>query len=216
MPVRRFLWSFGRSRVCRCAADLWARTFRLWNSVVVKTFFSVHVRPAAPADTTAAAGVLRLAAQRLVDRGEALWEPQDFTPEELARRVGSGELHVAVHGDELVGVFLLQREDPVRWPDAAAGEALYVHKLAVRPDLAGRGIAHAMLRFALGQAHAQQRRFLRLDCAPRPKLRAVYETFGFRRRDAGLWPGERYDVMRYEMLAVAQEQTVSGPASLEQ
>ncbi len=160
----------------------------------------VVIRAAAAGDVPGAREVLRAAAQRLVERGEALWTPDDFTPEFLVPLVNAGELHVALEGGEVVGVFTVQGEDPVFWPDVPAGEALYLHN-SVRPDRAGRGLAQAMPGFALGLAHAQGRAFLRLNCAPRPKLCAVYEGFGFHRRERALWRGGGFDVVRYEMRA---------------
>jgi GNAT superfamily N-acetyltransferase len=62
----------------------------------------------------------------------------------------------------------------------------------------GRGVARALLAWAKAHARAQGRGLLRLDCdANRPKLRALYESCGFRfhsYREVG-----PYYVSRYEM-----------------
>jgi predicted N-acetyltransferase YhbS len=57
---------------------------------------------------------------------------------------------------------------------------LYVHKLAVRRDHAGRGIGAALVEWASARAGASGRSFVRLDCLRNdPGIRAYYERLGF-------------------------------------
>lgn len=123
-----------------------------------------------------AAPIMREAADWLAQRGEALWDPADLTPEHLARRCQPEEVFVG----EVAGVpavcAIIQPRDFL-WPDDGLG--LIVHKLAVRRAYAGRGLAEAMLAFAAERAQAAGRSRLRLDCADRPRLRAFYERAGF-------------------------------------
>ena len=78
----------------------------------------------------------------------------------------------------------LHNADTLFWPQDPPGEAFYVHRLAVARNFAGRGFANAMLRWAEAETLNQGRRFLRLDCEPRPKLLALYQKAGFTRVDA--------------------------------
>jgi GNAT superfamily N-acetyltransferase len=97
---------------------------------------------------------------------------------------------------QAVGAFLLLFEDPDLWPEAAPGQALYIHKLAVRRSVAGRGISRAMVEYAMAETRAVGRSFLRLDCAMRPKLWAFYEGLVFRHhsdRDMGSYVIRRYE-----------------------
>ena len=74
--------------------------------------------------------------------------------------------------------------DELFWPEAARGEALYVHRLAVRRRHAGGLVSRAILDFARAEARTAGCRFVRLDTdAFRPRLRAVYESYGFVFRD---------------------------------
>jgi GNAT superfamily N-acetyltransferase len=90
-----------------------------------------------------------------------------------------------------------QLDDPLFWPDASQGEAAYVHRLAVRRRYAGSGLSTELLRWAVDRTRALGRLYLRLDCAAsRPRLRAIYERFGFRyHSDRQVGP---YLVSRYE------------------
>jgi GNAT superfamily N-acetyltransferase len=73
-----------------------------------------------------------------------------------------------------------------------------VHRLAVRRAFAGQGVSVALLEWTVDRARTLGKRYLRLDCdADRPRLRALYERFGFRLhsyRQVG-----SYYVARYEL-----------------
>lgn len=74
----------------------------------------------------------------------------------------------------------LQVHDPLFWPEDRRGEALYLHRLAVRRRYAGGAVSKALLGSAVNEAKTSGRKYVRLDTvADRPKLRAVYERFGF-------------------------------------
>jgi GNAT superfamily N-acetyltransferase len=85
---------------------------------------------------------------------------------------------------ELAACMYLHVEDGLFWPEAKPGEAFYIHRLAVARKHAGRGFARAMLDWAESETRARSRNFLRLDCEPRTKLLALYQSAGFTRIDA--------------------------------
>jgi len=109
-----------------------------------------------------------------------MWRLAEVSEARLRDPATSGEFFIARVGGEAAGVVRIQLEDALMWPEARADEALYVHRLAVRRAFVGAGIAQALLSFAAERARSLGRAWLRLDCeAQRPKLRAVYERFGF-------------------------------------
>ena len=69
------------------------------------------------------------------------------------------------------------------WPNAMPGEALYVHRLAVRRAHAGTGLARCLLDWSADEARRHGCRFLRLDTELRPRLLALYEAAAFFRYD---------------------------------
>lgn len=132
-------------------------------------------------DVDVASRVLTASAENLVGRGQELWTPQSLTPERLNRHYPQGGWRVAWRGGEAVGCFVLLDHDPLFWPGAPEGEALYLHKLGVHPAAQGQGLGAALLREAARETATRGRGRLRLDTATaRPRLRAVYERFGFR------------------------------------
>jgi len=137
------------------------------------------------AEAELASSILIEAADWLASRGQPLWSPENLTPAKIRPAASVGTLYLAKLHEQAAGTFLILFEDPTFWPESKAGEALYLHKLAVRRWAAGQGLARALLGFALGEARAAGRPLLRLDCALRPKLYALYESAGFQARGEG-------------------------------
>jgi len=124
------------------------------------------------------------AANWLVAKGEPLWGPNELSFEELTRVAEAGELITGRVGSALAACMYLHNEDKLFWPQDERGQAFYVHRLAVARRYAGQGHAHAMLAWAEAETRRQNRSFLRLDCEPRAKLLALYQSAGFVRVDA--------------------------------
>lgn len=160
------------------------------------------VRPATQADIAVVSSILREAADWVTARHTTMWQCNELLPERIARDVGDGLFYLAEHRREPAGTVKLQLTDQEFWPDVPDGESAFLHRLAVRRRYAGLGVSTALLSFARQHTLALNRQYLRLDCeASRHKLRAVYETFGFRHHsDRQVGP---YFVARYEMLVSA-------------
>jgi GNAT superfamily N-acetyltransferase len=123
--------------------------------------------------------LIREAADWLIAKGEPLWGPNETAFDELTRVARAGELVIGRIDGVLATCMYLHNEDRLFWPQAAPGEAFYVHRLAVARRFAGRGFAHAMLAWAEHEVRAKGRLYLRLDCEPRAKLLALYRSVGF-------------------------------------
>ncbi len=156
------------------------------------------VRPAQLAELPLCASSLERAARNLQARGEALWPYSALTVEQLTRQYPPGSFRLGWLGAQAAATMVLLDADPDFWPEALAGEALYLHKLGVPPEFQGQGLARRMLEAAVSEAQASGCTFLRLDTAwDRPKLRAIYDQFGFEVRGRKTVYG--YDVALYEL-----------------
>jgi GNAT superfamily N-acetyltransferase len=125
--------------------------------------------------------ILTEVARWLVDKGQPLWHPEGLSPAALLERYRIGEMYLGWLACEPVAAMVLQEEDRTFWPDAPPGESLFVHKLAVARRYGGRGLSRSMLDAARDRALATGKAYLRLDCAAeRPKVRGLYESYGFR------------------------------------
>jgi GNAT superfamily N-acetyltransferase len=163
----------------------------------------VHLRAATPSDTAIVAAILTAAADRLNQRGQALWSAREVSEAGIGEHVRGGRYHVLFDGAQAVGVFRLEFEDALFWPEIAPGTSAFVHKVAVAPEHQGRGLAHELLRHACALTRAHGLPFLRLDCmGGRPRLRSVYEAFGFRRHSDKLLGSTLFH--RFELDVAAQ------------
>lgn len=154
----------------------------------------MQFRSAQPEDAATIASVLTAAAADLRERGLALWSAAEVAPEAVVPHVHAGLYHLGLEGAVVVGVFRLQSSDPSFWPEIPEGTSLYLHKLAVLPERQGHGLAHLLLQHAVDITRVQGRRFLRLDCmGGRPRLRAVYERFGFRHHSQVVLSGQAFE-----------------------
>lgn len=156
------------------------------------------IRQAQALDIEHVSGVLVEAAEWLRSCGMSMWRADELAPERIAADVARGDFFVAGIGAEVAGTVKFQLQDDLFWPDAAPGEAAYMHRLAVRRAYAGGDLSGALLRWAAERARAGRRRFLRLDGeSTRLRLRAIYERFGFRHhsnRQVGPYLVARYQL----------------------
>jgi GNAT superfamily N-acetyltransferase len=159
---------------------------------------NIIIRQAESLDTEMVRAVLVEAATWLEEQGMPLWQVDELSWEALAREIENRQFFLAEVDGEAAGVFKFQMEDQLFWPDVPPDESAFLHRVAVRRRFAGGKVSGAMMSWAAQHARSLGRRYLRLDCdAARPKLRAVYERFGFLyHSDRQIGP---YLVARYEL-----------------
>ncbi|WP_425146120.1 GNAT family N-acetyltransferase [Deinococcus sp.] len=160
---------------------------------------ALHIRPASYQE---AAPIIQAAAQALEARADTLWHQSEVTAAALTRQYPAGRALIGELDSLPAVTCILLDHDPSFWPDDPPGAALYLHKLEVHPAWQGHGLAHAMLRAAVQEVRAMGGQFLRLDTDfLRPRLRAVYEQFGF--AYIGQKQNERHHHALYEYDAAA-------------
>jgi GNAT superfamily N-acetyltransferase len=155
------------------------------------------IRQAMPQDVKVVSDILGEAARWLDQRGMSLWKVGELSPTNIADDVNASLFFLAECNGEAAGTVKFQLEDLVFWPDMLQEESAFIHRLAVKRDFDGGRVSSVLLRWAVERTRSLGRRYLRLDCeASRPRLRAIYERFGFRHHsDKQVGP---YFVSRYE------------------
>lgn len=142
---------------------------------------NIVIRRAEAADAPLIEAMLVEAASWVDAQGPVMWEQGELTPAAIAAEVDQGQFFVADADGVPAGAVRFQLRDPLFWPDLADDESAFIHRLVVRPAFKGQGVSTALLQWALAHAREVGKRYLRLDCdADRPKLRELYEGFGFR------------------------------------
>ena len=163
------------------------------------------IRQAMQPDIETVTEILREAATWLEQNGMGMWRENELQSSRIAADVNAGLFFIAESESEATGVVKFQLEDLKFWPDVSQKESAFLHRFAVRRRFAGGGSSTAMLNWAVERTRSLGRNFLRLDCeASRPRLRAVYEKFGFRHhsdRQVGLYFVSRYEYRVSELVA---------------
>jgi len=140
----------------------------------------LDIRAAGPQEAAVVSEILTEAALWLRESRTPLWSSEQLTREQVAPDCESGFFFLACSDGVALGTMRLTDADPSFWPEAEEGEAVYLHRLAVRRAAAGGLVSSALLRHAGQTATERGARFLRLDCeSNRPRLRAFYERCGF-------------------------------------
>ena len=140
-----------------------------------------HIRPALTGDADAVIGILEEAVRWLESRGMPMWRAEELDGGQIRADIEAGLFHLVECDGQATAIFKFQLEDALFWPDIPPGQSAFVHRLAVRRKFSGEGISSAILGWAASKTRSLGRPFLRLDCdAARPRLRALYERFGFK------------------------------------
>jgi GNAT superfamily N-acetyltransferase len=129
--------------------------------------------------TAPVAGLLLGVSTWVGARGARAWLPSTIAESVVATWIARDEVFGWMEDGELLAAMLLQTEDATHWPDDRPGDALYLHKLAVRRSAAGRGVGAEMVRFAEEVARERGVPVLRLDTSPDGPLPAYYARLGF-------------------------------------
>ncbi len=122
---------------------------------------------------------------------------ESWLPAACDGEVAAGQFFIADVDGEAAGAVQFQLEDQLFWPDLTRDDSAFIHRLVVRRRYRGLGVSTALMQWAVSRARELGKRYLRLDCdANRPKLRTLYERFGFQFhsfRQVGAYYVARYE-----------------------
>ena len=137
------------------------------------------IRRAGAMEADAIVEILREAALWSARFGEPTWPVEEFTVAEQRELAVAAEQIAGLEGTRIAACMRLQCRDKIYWPDDVEGDALYLHKLAVRRASAGLGWTGRLIDWAVDEGRRSRARFLRLDTLPGTKLVGLYERHGF-------------------------------------
>ncbi|MFB7617154.1 GNAT family N-acetyltransferase [Kitasatospora sp. NPDC056181] len=142
----------------------------------------LEIRPASRDQLGEVEALLTGASEWLASRGIDQWQ---FPPrrDRLVSAMDRGECFLACLDGVPVATFTVDDQaDPEFWEASDAPEdALYVHRMAVAREVAGRGLGGNLLDWASDRAAAKGKPFLRLDAwKTNPGLQSYYLGQGFR------------------------------------
>lgn len=138
------------------------------------------IRLAEPDDLDLRMEIIGEAAAWLVGKGIHQWPspPNEHWRRRAAADIEAGQVYLAFRDGEALGTVRIVWSDPY-WGEAA-GEAGYIHGLAIRSHKHGRGLGASLLSWAEEFIRQQGRPLARLDCAAdNRRLRRYYEDKGY-------------------------------------
>lgn len=121
-------------------------------------------------------------AQRGIDQWSSAWPDEDGMRTDIEKSISAGTAWIARINNELAATFVLDTwANPDLWtPDEAAEPAMYIHRLIVNREYAGRGIGARILDWCSETAAKHGARLLRLDAwTTNPALHEYYLNQGF-------------------------------------
>lgn len=153
-------------------------------------------------DAALVASILTDAIKVKIEHGDNAWGSEGWSQEEVIDCMHESSVYLIYDNDEPVATVSLQDTDEKSWGHHEP-DALYLHRLAVKEGMNGRGLGQKIMNWALHEAAAQGKNYLRLDCpADNAELCAYYETQGFQKvgenKDSGY---EGYVAALYERAA---------------
>ena len=141
----------------------------------------LSIRRATSSDARAIHALLLEAASWVDALGVVMWEAGELEFDTLEREVAAGQFFIADADGEPAGAIRFQTEDLLFWPDIPQQSSAFVHRFVVGRAFKGSGVSTLLLQWAAGHARDLGKTWLRLDCDnERPKLKSLYERFGFR------------------------------------
>lgn len=116
------------------------------------------------------------------NNGLRLWQDDWLTKEKLITTEAHPEnFYIGKIGIHTVCAFILQWSDSEYWTSAQKNEAVYLHKLCVRREFAGRNMAKLVIEAIAKLCGERGIKYIRLDTALDEKeIRKIYLNIGFK------------------------------------
>jgi len=118
----------------------------------------------------------------------------------VERRFREGEVYKIVSSGNLLGVFVIQSDDPFWHSKRKDDLASWIHTMGVDPSLVGKGIGNKILSYIEKNAISAGKKFVRLDCYDDNKRLCIYyESNGFKYAGSKSWEGRTIRLYEKEL-----------------
>jgi GNAT superfamily N-acetyltransferase len=125
--------------------------------------------------------VLMEASEWLNSIGQSMWKVCDLSVQKLLEKYCLEEMKLCYDNSNLIGVYVIQWNDPLFWSELKENESGFLHKLAVCKEYSGKGYGRKLIQSAEQLCKEHNIKWLRLNCGTfRPRLRNFYESEGFK------------------------------------
>lgn len=143
------------------------------------------IRKASFGDIQAIFKIVKEVTARLNAEGNNQWNSEYPNKKLLRRDVTNGHMYVKVKDDEVLGMIVLNYEEPeeyrsVKW--SAKGRCLVIHRMAVKDSELGKGVGRELLKFSENLArNVAQTACIKADTYSTNKAaKALFESEGYK------------------------------------
>lgn len=126
--------------------------------------------------------------------GSDQWDDSYPNREIISSDIEQGTLYVCIDNDAIAGILVLDENQSelyhnIQWVQEQ-GPHLIMHRLAVHPEVQGKGIARKLIAFAEEHATISGYTSIRLDTYTKnTRALAIYPNLGYERRGEIFFPG---------------------------
>ena len=151
------------------------------------------IRRATIEDIDAILDMTKQCALSMIEKGIFQWNEHYPNREAFEHDVKRNELFVLEENKRIVGcivisTFMDEEYEPIEWLTENKNN-LYVHRLAVHPDVQGKGFAQRLMDFAETKAKIDKKCSIRLDTFSQNKRnQKFYELRGYKRLGSIYFP----------------------------
>ncbi len=145
-------------------------------------------------------------AEAMIKKGIFQWNEHYPSFERLKDDIAKEELFVLEENDEIIGIIVVtEKMDeeyiPIKWL-SSTDKNLYIHRLATKPEVWGKGYAQKLMDFAEDLGRKNNYESIRLDTFSKNKRnQKFYETRGYKRLGNIYFPKQsKYPFYCYELL----------------
>jgi ribosomal protein S18 acetylase RimI-like enzyme len=132
-----------------------------------------------PADLETVLWLFARAMELQGKNGYKVWQTIDNNT--LRKDIADGLQYKLIEGNDLLGVFSVQLNDPFIWRDRDRNDAVYLHRIVVNPRFKGQKQFQKIVDWATAFARKKGLSYVRMDTwADNQPLISYYRTFGFR------------------------------------
>ena len=145
--------------------------------------------------------IMREAAQWLIDKGCPLWNLDELTHEKIKNAADEFVVMWDKNGKS-IATLTLNFEDRFIWSDIKPNSSGFIHKLSIRREYAGKGLAKNIIDYAIQECKQKNITSIRLDCdSQRKSLCDFYESIGFCFKEVKILHTKRgeFNAALYEM-----------------
>ncbi|WP_232231460.1 GNAT family N-acetyltransferase [Paenibacillus sp. HW567] len=167
------------------------------------------IRKARRADIGEIMALIAKCVQVMQDGGSDQWDDKYPNREIITQDLDKGTLFVYEEQAAISGIMVLDEDqaeqyEAIRWSQEQ-GAHLIMHRLAVHPEVQGKGIARKLVAFAEELARSGGYSSIRLDTyAKNTRALALYPSLGYERRGEVDFPGRTANFPVFEKVLTSE------------